>query len=437
MPAGSATCVGQRRIFLAGLAVFTGASLLCAVSQTQEMLIGARFVQGIGGALASAVILGMIVTMFPKPAEQAKAIGVFGFVASAGGSIGLLLGGVLTEAISWHWIFIINLPIGILVAYLARRLVADREGIGLHEGADFPGAALITVSLMLGVFTILQITEWGWVDTRTLALSAVSAALLVAFIHRQATIANPLMPLRLFRSRNVAGANVLQALLVAGMFGMFFLGALYLQRVLGYSALEVGLAFLPTTIVMGTLSLGFSEKLIMRFGPRTTLIPGVCMTVLALLLFARTPVDGNYLTDLLPPFLLIGIGMGIGLPGDHDPGDVGRHAGGLRASPRAWSTPACRSAARSAWRCWRRSPPSAPDSLLDARRLPGLGADLRLPPRLPDRRRAGGDRRRDRGLRPPPGARSRRLPWPRPSASRPGPSPPTEIQLAARPRRRG
>jgi EmrB/QacA subfamily drug resistance transporter len=306
--------VGQRRVFLAGLAIFTAASLVCAASVNQEMLIGARFVQGVGGALASAVILGMIVTMFPEPANQAKAIGVFGFVASAGGSIGLLAGGVLTEAISWHWIFIINLPIGILVAFLALRLVPNRDGIGLHEGADFPGAAMITVSLMVGVFTILQITEWGWVDTKTLALSVVSAALLAAFIHRQATIANPLMPLRLFRSRNVAGANVLQALLVASMFGMFFLGALYLQRVLGYDALEVGLAFLPTTIVMGTLSLGFSEKLIMRFGPRRTLIPGVCLTVIALLLFARTPVDGNYLTDLLPPFLLIAVGMGSSFP---------------------------------------------------------------------------------------------------------------------------
>ncbi|HVD87125.1 MAG TPA: DHA2 family efflux MFS transporter permease subunit [Solirubrobacterales bacterium] len=307
--------LGQRRVFLFGLAIFTVASLVCAASQTQEMLVGARFVQGFGGALASAVILGMIVTMFPEPGAQAKAIGVYGFVASAGGSIGLLLGGVLTEAISWHWIFLINLPIGIATAYLARRLVANPEGIGLKEGADFPGAALITVSLMLGVFTILQITDWGWLDTRTIVLSAVSAALLAIFIRRQATIANPLMPLRLFRSRNVAGSNVLQSLLVAGMFGMFFLGALYLQRVLGYSALQVGLAFLPTTLVMGTLSLGFSEKLIMRFGPRTTLIPGVCLVVVALLLFAtRTPVDGNYLTDLLPPLLLIGIGVGTSFP---------------------------------------------------------------------------------------------------------------------------
>jgi EmrB/QacA subfamily drug resistance transporter len=305
---------GQRRMFLLGLTIFTAASLLCAVSVSQEMLIGARFVQGIGGALSSAVILGMIVTMFPEPANQAKALGVYGFVASAGGSIGLLLGGVLTDAISWHWIFMINLPIGIGVAYMALRLVPDREGLGLSEGADYPGAALATVSLMLGVFTILQITEWGWIDTRTLVGLATAAALFAIFIHRQATIEKPLMPLRLFSSRNVVGANALQALLVAGMFGMFFLGALYLGRVLEYSPLEVGLAFLPTTLVMGTLSLGFSEKLIMRFGPKTTLIPGVSAVVIALLLFARTPVDGNYLTDLLPPFLLIGAGVGTAFP---------------------------------------------------------------------------------------------------------------------------
>jgi EmrB/QacA subfamily drug resistance transporter len=306
--------LGQRRVFLIGLAIFIVASLVCAASVSQEMLVGARFVQGIGGALASAVILGMIVTMFPEPAAQAKAIGVYGFVASAGGSIGLLLGGVLTDAISWHWIFLINLPIGIATAYLATRLVANPDGIGLSEGADFPGAALITGSLMLGVFTILRIEAWGWNDTRIFALGAISLALLAAFFHRQATIANPLMPLRLFRSRNVAGSNALQALLVAGMFGMFFLGALYLQKVLGYSPLKVGFAFLPTTLVMGTLSLGFSEKLIMRFGPRNTLIPGVCIVVVALLLFARTPVDANYLTDLLPPFLLIGVGVGTSFP---------------------------------------------------------------------------------------------------------------------------
>jgi EmrB/QacA subfamily drug resistance transporter len=306
--------VGQRRVFLIGLAIFTTASLLCAASQSQAMLIGARFVQGIGGALASAVILGMIVTMFPKPAEQAKAIGVYGFVASAGGSIGLLAGGALTQAISWHWIFLINLPIGIATAFGALRLVEGRAGIGLSEGADIPGAALITAGLMLGVYTILGVSAHGWGSAQTLGLGAVSTALLVAFVARQARIANPLMPLRLFRSRNVAGANAIQALLVAGMFGMFFLGALYLQRVLGYDALEVGLAFLPATIVMGTLSLRFSERLIMRFGPRRTLMPGVAMVGVGLLLFARTPVDGSYVADLLAPMLLIGAGVGAAFP---------------------------------------------------------------------------------------------------------------------------
>ena len=307
--------LGQRRIFIVGLAIFTVASALCAASPDQGVLIGARFIQGVGGALSSAVILAMIVRMFTAPDEQAKAIGVYGFVASAGGSIGLLLGGVLTEAISWHFIFVINLPIGVLVGWLALRLVDNPAGLGMKEGADFPGAALVTVALMLGVFTILQITEWGWIDPRTIAGLLISLALLVAFLRRQGRIANPLMPLRLFRSRNVVGANSVQALLVAGMFGMFFLGALYLQKVLHYTALEVGLAFLPTTVVMGGLSLGFSEKLIMRFGPRNILIPGFIMVTLALLLFARTPVDGNYVTDLLPPFLLIGIGIGTSFPG--------------------------------------------------------------------------------------------------------------------------
>jgi EmrB/QacA subfamily drug resistance transporter len=306
--------LGQRRIFLAGLTVFTAASLFCAASQTQGMLIAGRFFAGVGGAFASAVVLGMIVTMFPEPREQAKAIGVFGFVASAGGSIGLLAGGVLTQAISWHWIFIINLPIGIAVALGALKLVEARPGIGLKEGADALGAALITGSLMIGTYAILGVSQHGWGSAQTLALFAASAALFAAFIGRQARISNPLMPLGIFRNRNLSGANAIQALLVAGMFGMFFLDALYLQRILHYDALEVGLAFLPTTVAMGTLSLGFSEKLIMRFGPRTTLIPGVAMVGIGLLLFARTPVDGNYLTDLLPPLLLIGVGVGTSFP---------------------------------------------------------------------------------------------------------------------------
>jgi MFS family permease len=252
--------------------------------------------------------------MFPEPREQAKAIGVYGFVASAGGTIGLLVGGVLTEAIAWHWIFFVNLPLGIATALLSRRLVEDRPGIGFGEGADLIGAVLITTGLMLGVYTILEVSENGWGSTTTLVLGAVSLALETAFLVRQARIENPLMPLRLFRSRNVSGANALQMLLVAGMFGMFFLGALYMQQILGYDPLEVGLAFLPATLVMGTLSLGYSEKLIMRFGPRRMLIPGMVLVGLALLLFARTPVDGDYLADILAPMLLIGVGIGISFP---------------------------------------------------------------------------------------------------------------------------
>jgi EmrB/QacA subfamily drug resistance transporter len=306
--------IGQRRIFLIGLGVFTVASLLCATAQSEEMLVAARFVQGVGGALTSAVILGMIVTMFPDPREQAKAIGVYGFVASAGGSIGLLAGGALTQAINWHWIFFINIPVGIITALLAVRLIAGRPGIGLKAGADLPGAVLLTGGLMLAVYTILQVSEQGWGSARTLALGVVAIALLAAFVARQARIANPLMPLRLFHSRNVSGANLVQALLVAGMFGMFFLGALYMQEVLGYDALQVGLAFLPSTIVMGTMSLRFSGPLNMRFGPQATLLPSLVFIGAGLLLFARTPVDGNYIVDIMPPMVLIGLGAGLGFP---------------------------------------------------------------------------------------------------------------------------
>jgi EmrB/QacA subfamily drug resistance transporter len=306
--------IGQRRVFLVGLAIFTGASVLCALAQSQGMLIGARFVQGAGGALTSAVVLGMIVTMFPEPREQAKAIGVYGFVASAGGSIGLLAGGVLTEAISWHWIFFINVPVGIATALLAKRLVRAQPGIGLSQGADLPGAVVLTAGLMLGVYTILQVGEQGWGSAQTLALGGISLALVAAFVVRQARIPNPLMPLRLFRSRNVVGANLVMAFLVAGMFAMFFLGALYLQRILGYDPLEVGLAFLPATVVMGTISLRYTERLNMRFGARATLLPGIVAIAAGLLLFARTPVGGGYLTDVVAAVVLIGLGAGLSFP---------------------------------------------------------------------------------------------------------------------------
>ena len=307
--------IGRKSVFMAGLVVFTAASFVCGIAQSQEMLVAARFVQGVGGAMTSAVVLGMIVTMFPKPREQAKAIGVYGFVASAGGSVGLLAGGILTQSINWHWIFFVNVPIGIATGIVALRLLDRDKGIGFSAGADIPGAVLITSSLMLGVYTIVKpAADYGWGSGRALGFGAVSLVLLFAFVLRQARARNPLIPLRIFRSRNVSGANVVQALMVAGMFGMFFLGALYLQRVLGYDALEIGLAFLPATLVMGLLSLRYSERLIMRFGARTMLFPGLILIGSGLLLFARAPVNGNYVTDVLPVMLLLGFGIGSSFP---------------------------------------------------------------------------------------------------------------------------
>jgi EmrB/QacA subfamily drug resistance transporter len=307
--------IGRKAVFMEGLVLFVVASAVCGFAQSQEMLVVARFVQGIGGAMTSAVVLGMIVTMFPQPREQAKAIGVYGFVASAGGTIGLLAGGVLTQAISWHWIFFINIPIGVATGVLAWRLIENDEGIGLREGADVPGAILVTGSLMLGVYTIVEpAAKNGWGDPSTLLLGALSTALLAAFVAREATARTPLIPLRIFRSRNLSVANVVQPLLVAGMFGLFFLGALYMERVLGYDPLQIGFAFLPATLVMGTLSLRYAEKLITRFGARMTLLPGLVFIAIGLALFTRAPVDGNYFEHVLPVMLVLALGIGVSFP---------------------------------------------------------------------------------------------------------------------------
>jgi EmrB/QacA subfamily drug resistance transporter len=290
--------VGRKRIFLAGLVLFTLASVLCGAAQTEAMLIGARFVQGIGAALTSAVILGMIVTMFPEPREQAMAIGIYSFVASAGASIGLLAGGLITQAINWHWIFFVNAPIGVVAAVLALRLLEPDPGLGLRAGADVLGAALVTAALMLGVYAIVGTVDHGWGSVHTLGLGAVAAALLAGFVARQATASRPLVPLRIFRSRNVSGANVVQALMVAGMLGMFFLATLYLQGVLHYDAVQTGAAFLPVSLGIGVLSLGFSARLITRLGARAVLLPGL----------------GLLVTDRPPAGVLLGTGAGLAFP---------------------------------------------------------------------------------------------------------------------------
>jgi EmrB/QacA subfamily drug resistance transporter len=312
--------IGRRRIFLAGVGLFTASSLLCGIAQAAWWLVAARFIQGVGGAMTSAVILGMIVTMFPADSEggqreQAKAIGVFAFVASAGGSVGLLAGGVLTQSINWHWIFFVNLPIGIATALAARRLVPDESGIGLRAGADVPGALLITSALMLGVYTIVgPAAKHGWGAASTLLLGACSLLLLAAFVVRETRAASPLMPLRIFRSRPVAAANAIQVLSVAGMFGMFFLGALYLRRVLGYDALQIGLAFLPVTIAMGTLSIRYSERIFMALGARRALLLGLALVLAGLAVFALAPVHADYASQVAPSMLLLGLGAGTAFP---------------------------------------------------------------------------------------------------------------------------
>jgi EmrB/QacA subfamily drug resistance transporter len=307
---------GRKNVFLAGLGVFTVASLLCGLAVNQAMLVAARFLQGAGGALTSAVILGMIVTMFSSPREQARAIGVFAFVASAGAAVGLLAGGILTQLLNWHWIFFVNLPIGAVTAIAARRLIDPDRGAGLRAGADVPGALLITGAMMLGVFTIVDpAAQQGWLAAKTLALGAGSLVLLGGFILRQRTARNPLMPLRIFASRNVTGANLVQVLSTAGMFGMFFLGSLYLRRILGYDPLQIGLSFLPVAVVMGVLSVRYTDRLVMRFGARTTMFPGLGLIAAGLALFALVPASGGgYLTHIFPVALLVGTGAGLCFP---------------------------------------------------------------------------------------------------------------------------
>jgi EmrB/QacA subfamily drug resistance transporter len=307
--------IGQRRVFIAGLGLFTVASVACGAAVSPAMLTVARFVQGAGGALTSAVILGLIVTMFPEPREQARAVGVYAFVASAGGAVGLLAGGALTQWLTWHWIFFVNVPIGLATMLAAVRLLPAGTRLGLRAGADVPGAALITSALMLAVYTIVvPAAEHGWTSAGTLACGGVSIALVVAFLVRESTAAAPLMPPRILRSATVAGSNVVQALGAAGMFGSFFLGSLYLQHVLGYGPLEIGLAFLPVTVLMGTVSVRYSERLITRFGAQRVMVPGLLLIAAGMVCFALAPVHAQYVADVLPATLLVGLGAGLCFP---------------------------------------------------------------------------------------------------------------------------
>src|SRR3954470_20245889 len=302
---------GARRLFIGGIVLFTLASAACGLATTQAMLVGARAVQGLGGAVASAVSLSLMMTLFTAPADRAKAMGVFGFVASGGGTLGVLLGGVLTDALNWHWIFLINLPIGVLVSVLSLRLLPGGKVNALTQRLDVLGAITVTAALVLAVYAIVNGNDVGWTTARTLGLLGVSAALLAIFVATESRVAAPLIPLGLFRRRNIATSNIVGVLWAAAMFAWFFLTALYLQLVLGYTPLEVGLAFLPANLIMGAFSLGLSAKIVMRWGIRRPLGIGLALAGAGLALFVRLPVDGNFAVDVLPSMVLLGVGAGI------------------------------------------------------------------------------------------------------------------------------
>src|ERR1700694_1810678 len=330
---------GRKRLFLIGLGIFTGASVLCGLSFDPRMLIAARFVQGIGGAVSSAVILAMIVTLFPKQDEQAKAFGIFSFIASAGAAIGLLAGGLITQAVSWHWIFFVNLPIGLVTAVVSARLLASDRGTGAGKGADVLGAALITVALMLGVYTIVESSNYGLGSLHTLGFGGGALVLLAAFIVRQAMARNPILPLRIFASRELSAANIVQALMSAAFLGFFFVASLDLQRVLGYGPMEIGLGFLPVAVVMGLFSVRFSALLINRFGPLAVLVSGQIVIVLAFTILGFGPINENYVVHLMVPLALLGLGGGLSFPAltiiamaDARPSDAGLASGVLNTT---------------------------------------------------------------------------------------------------------
>jgi EmrB/QacA subfamily drug resistance transporter len=302
---------GHRRLFLTGLVLFTLASLACGLAGSQGLLIAARAVQGLGGAVVSAVSLSLIMNLFPDPAGRAKAMGVYGFVCAGGGSVGVLLGGLLTGSLSWHWIFLVNLPIGIAVYGLCVKLIPDAKGQAGAGPLDVAGAVSVTLSLMLAVYGVVNGNEAGWASAQTLGLLAAAVVLMSVFVAIESRVMAPLMPLALFRLRSVAVSNVVAVLWSAGMFAWFFISALYMQGVLAYSPMQVGLAFLPANLIMAAFSLGLSARIVMRFGIRWPLAAGLLVAAVGLLMFARAPVDGSFVRDVLPSMLLLGLGGGI------------------------------------------------------------------------------------------------------------------------------
>jgi EmrB/QacA subfamily drug resistance transporter len=302
---------GHRKLFLMGLTVFTVASLGCGLAQTQWFLITARALQGLGGAVVSAVALSLVMNLFTEEKERAKAMGVYSFVASAGGSVGVLVGGILTNSFDWHWNFLVNLPIGILVFALCMMLVPAGHGMKVEGRLDFAGAVTVTAAMLLAVYGVVNGNQAGWNSLQTLGTLASAAVLFVIFIGIEANVRSPLMPLRLFGMRNIATASVVGMLWSGAMFAQFFISALYLQMVLHYDPLQIGLSFLPANLIMSLFSLGLSARVVMHFGIKKSLTAGLSLCALALLLFVRAPVEGSYVTYVLPSMVLLGFGAGI------------------------------------------------------------------------------------------------------------------------------
>lgn len=331
--------LGNKRIFQAGVVAFTAASIACGLAPSAGFLVAGRAVQGLGGAAVSAVALALIMGLFSEPADRAKAMGVFGFVMSGGGAVGALLGGVLTGLLNWHWIFLVNVPVGVAVWLLARRILPSDDVVPEKARLDLPGAVLVTVSMMLAVYGVVGGTEAGWTSARTLGLLGAAVLLLGTFVAWEARTASPLVPLRLFRLRNVSVSQVVGVLWAGAMFAWFFLATLYLQQVLGYSALDIGLAFLPTSLVMAYCSLRVSDRLVMRFGIRPPLVAGLLLAAASLALFSRAPVDGSFVADVLPALILMGVGAGIAFNpvllaamGDVEPHESGLASGVVNTS---------------------------------------------------------------------------------------------------------
>jgi EmrB/QacA subfamily drug resistance transporter len=302
--------LGRKRVFLAGVLLFTIASALCGLANDQVVLIAARFLQGLGGAISTSVIIALIVTDFPRPAERVRAMGAYMFVVTSGGSLGLLLGGALVQSVDWHWIFYVNLPIGIAVLALGARLIENRPGTGVRGGVDVAGSVLVTSSMMIAVYAIVTAAEHGWASAHTLSFLGVSAILLAAFFWLESRIENPILPLRLLKVRTLIGASAVRGFLVTGMFGTWVLGTLFVEHVLGYGAWDTGLAFLPMTLTVGALSLGTTARVMARLGAERTVVLGMGFVVAALLLLTAAGPDASYFPSLFFPFALMGLGMG-------------------------------------------------------------------------------------------------------------------------------